>query len=102
MIHLTLSEAGRPLCGCPRNTTDSFFQATHTPIEELLADICPTCLEVWDSADVRFYLEPARTGYHAWVSVDGLTITTAIFEDDDHKHPYRSAQQWLRQQGAKG
>jgi Zn-finger nucleic acid-binding protein len=95
MIHLSLSFESRPLCG----THESAMVATQTPIEEL--DVCPTCLSVWNGSDVRYHLEPIRTGYHVWVTVNGLTVATETFHNADYKHPCRSAQQWLRENGAK-
>jgi len=102
MIHLTLSEAGRPFCGCPHNSTDSFFQAVYAPVAELREDICPACLSIWNESDVRFYLETIQSGYHVWVTVNGLTVSTATFDDADHKHPRQAAKVWLKSQGAKG
>lgn len=57
MIHLTLTgyDAGRPLCDGNREALaaagDTFLHAVYAPIHRIRADVCPDCLEVWDSTE---------------------------------------------------
>lgn len=53
-IHLTLAGpyAGRPLCDCDRNETDTFIHVACVSDETLKsADLCYVCLAYWETAD---------------------------------------------------
>ena len=56
MIHLTFTGyyAGTPLCGCERNSEDTFLHAVYAPKAMINGEdktVCKECLKVWNESE---------------------------------------------------